>query len=178
MDQLNHRIAVSVIFSMMFLSVAHAELLSDEKWSFDFNNVSILDAFDKIKKEAGVEFVVRKKTPQPIMITYCKKNQSIQQIYRDLLRNVNYISSWNYSDDGKLESINIVLIGQKNSDSAAPISKTTDEQKKLKDNLVKQPDTKITATTGGHNNVKLKLPKPPASPNIPGLEPPPSPPGG
>jgi hypothetical protein len=184
MNQLTHRIMVSVMFSMVFLSVAHAELLSDEKWSFDFNNVSILDAFNKIEKETGIELVVRKETSEPVMITYCNKNQSILQVCRDLLRNVNHVLSLNYSNDGKLESINIIIIGQGDRNGRTPISNNVNqlseaigEQIKTKDKLVKQPDSIIPAAISVHKNMKPNLPKPPVAPNIPGWASPPSPPG-
>ncbi|MFZ2663908.1 MAG: hypothetical protein WAX66_00905, partial [Patescibacteria group bacterium] len=105
-------IVISLMCGIMILSVAHAELLTDEKWSFDFKNVSILDAFNEIQKQTGMEFVVLQKSPQPIMITYNNKKQSIMQVHNDLLRNINHITSMKYSNDGKLKSINIIIIGQ------------------------------------------------------------------
>jgi hypothetical protein len=170
---------------IMLLSVAHAELLTDEKWSFDFKNVSILDAFNEIKRQTGLEIVVHQKITQPIMITYSNKNQSIMQVHKDLLRNLNHVTSTNYSNDGKLKSINIMIIGQGDgnvnmqvSNSFNQPSGTTGEQKGLKANVAKPPAALISGITGDRNNVKAKLAKPPEPPKINGLASPPMPPPG
>jgi len=161
--KLGNRIAISFIFSMLLLSVSHAELLSDEKWSFDFKNVSIVDAFNEIKRQTGIEIVVRQKTTQPIMITYHNKNQSITQVNKELLRNVNHVSSINYSNDGELKSINIIIIGQGDRKDNMQVS-----------NDIKQP-TKM-ADEPKKLRTKTKLAKPPDAPKIIGLRSPPIPP--
>ncbi len=169
---------------MICLSAAHAELLTDEKWSFDFKNVSILDAFNEIKKQTGIEIVVNQKTTQPIMVTYRNKNQSIMQVHKDLLRNLNHVTSTNYSNDGALKSINIIIIGQGDGNVKIPGSNsikssgTTGVQKDLKTDLAKSPMTPTSGTTGEHKNVKTKLTKPPEPPEISGLASPPMPPPG
>jgi hypothetical protein len=161
--KLTHKIVILFMCSMMLLSVAHAELLTDEKWSFDFKNVSIQDAFSEIKKQTGIEIVVNQKTTQPIMITYSNKNQSIMQVHKDLLRNLNHITSSSYSNDGALKSINIIIIGQ--GDANVNITGS---------NSINQP----SGTTGEQNNVKTKMAKPPEPPKINGLASPPMPPPG
>lgn len=178
-------IVISFMCSMICLSAAHAELLTDEKWSFDFKNVSILDAFNEIKKQTGIEIVVNQKTTQPIMITYRNKNQSIMQVHKDLLRNLNHVTSTNYSNDGVLKSINIIIIGQgdgnvkiSGSNSINQSSGTTGVQKNLKNSLAKSPVAPTSGTTGEQNNVKTKLTKPPEPPKISGLASPPMPPPG
>jgi type II secretory pathway component GspD/PulD (secretin) len=183
--KLTHKIMISFMCSMMLLSVSQAELLTDEKWSFDFKNVSILDAFNEIKKQTGIEIVVNQNTTQPIMITYRNKNQSIMQVHKDLLRNLNHVTSTNYSNDGALKSINIIIIGQGDgnvkipgSNSINQSSGTTVEQKDLKANLAKPAVAPITGTTGEQNNVKTKLAKPPEPPKLRGVESPPMPPPG
>jgi hypothetical protein len=176
-------VALLFMFSMMIPSVAHAELLTVEKWSFDFKNISILDAFKELQKQTGIEIVVLNKTTQPIMITYHNNNQSVIQVHDDLLRNVNHASSINYSDDGELKSINIIIIGQGDGSVNIPgptssnqTYRTTEEQKDLKSNIVKSLSVPISGTTGERINEKNKLTKPPEPPKIRGLESPPMPP--
>jgi len=183
MKQLTYGNIVFIVFSFIILSVAHAEFLLDEKWSFNFNNVSILDAFDTITKETGIEFVVRNKSPQPIMVSYSDKNQSIMKIYRDLLKHVNYASSWNYSVDGKLQSINITIISHVNGISNISVS-GGNKPENIKNHENKM-DTKPIKQEGSNNplnsktlkDLKSKSPKPPVAPKIAGLNSPPSPPG-
>jgi hypothetical protein len=175
-------IVISFMCSTMLLSVAHAGLLTDEKWSFDFKNVSILDAFNEIKIQTGLEIVVRQKTAQPIMITYRNKNQSIMQVHKDLLRNLNHVTSINYSNDGELKSINIIIIGQgdgnvniSGSNSLNQLLVKTAEQKGLKADLAKSPVATTSGTTFDQKKMSPKLAKPPEPPKINGLASPPIP---
>jgi type II secretory pathway component GspD/PulD (secretin) len=154
-------IAISFICSLLFVSVSHAELLSDEKWSFDFKNISIADAFNEIERKTGIEIVLRQKSNEPILITYSNKDQSIFQIHNDMLRNANHTSSWNYSDNGAVKSINIVILGRGNRNDNMPVS-----------NSMKQP----TATIDERKNLRNKLSKPPEVPKVIGLRSPPMPP--
>ena len=149
--------------SMMLLTVSHAELLTDEKWSFDFKNVPIADAFNEIKTKTGIEIVLRQKSNQPIMITYCNKDQSIFQIQKDLLRNVNHTSSWNYDNDGRLKSINIVILGQGDRNDNVPVSNSINQ---------------AAGTVDEQKIKRTKLEKPPEAPKIIGLRSPPMPPPG
>jgi len=149
--------------SMMLLSVSHAELLTDEKWSFGFNNIPIADAFNEIKTKTGIDIVLCQKSNQPVMITYCSKDQSIFQIQKDLLRNVNHTSSWNYANDGRLKSINIVILGRGDRNDKIPVS-----------NSINQADRKVDE----QKSQRTKLEKPPEAPKMIGLRSPPMPPQG
>jgi type II secretory pathway component GspD/PulD (secretin) len=160
--KLTHKILISFMCNLMLLSVSHAERFSDEKWSFDFNNVSVVDAFNEIKRQTGMEIVVRQKTIQPVMVTYHSKNQSIMQLHQDLLRNVNHSSSWKYADDGTLKSLHIVILGRGDRNDNLPVS-----------NSVHQP----SGMTDEQNNLRTKLVKPPEAPKTTGLRSPPMPPG-
>ena len=160
--KLMHNTLISFMCSLILLSVSHAEMLSAEKWSFDFNNVSIADAFNEINKQTGIEIVVRQKTIQPVMVTYHIKNQNIMQIYQDLLRYVNHTSSWKYAADGALKSIHIVILGRGDRNDNPPVL-----------NSVNQP----SGTTDEQENLRTRLVKPPEAPKMMGLRSPPMPPG-
>ncbi len=165
MNHLNitRKVLISFICSLMLLSVSHAEVLSDKKWSFDFKNISITDAFSEIKTKTGIEIVLRQKSNQPVMITYCSKDQSIFQIHKELLRNVNHTSTWNYADDGGLKSLNIVILSRGDRNDNKPVSNSINQ---------------TSGTTGEQKNLRAKLAKPPEAPNIIGLRTPPMPPPG
>jgi type II secretory pathway component GspD/PulD (secretin) len=177
--KLTRTIVILLTFCMMLLSLAHAEELTDEKWSFDFENIPIQDAFNEIQKQTGIEIFVHQNTSQPVMITYHNKNQSIMQIKRDMLRNVNHASSLNYANDGTLKSIDITIIGKGGensnmiaSDSNKQASGTNVEKKDLKPDLPKP--QKMPASV--LNNIKNNLERPPEPPKINGLTSPPMPP--
>ena len=161
--KLTRKILISFICSMMLLSVSHAEQLSDEKWSFDFINVSIVDAFNEIKRQTGIEIVLRQKSNQAVMVTYCNKDQSIFQIHKDLLRNVNHISSWNYANDGELKSIYIVILDRGDGNDNMPVLNSINQTARAIDE---------------QKNLRTELAKPPEAPTIIGLRSPPMPPPG
>jgi type II secretory pathway component GspD/PulD (secretin) len=160
--KLTHNMMISFMCSLMLLSVSHAERLSDEKWSFDFDNISIADAFNEIKRETGVEIVVRQKTIQPVMITYHNKNQSMMELHQDLLRNVNHTSSWKYAENGALKSIHIVILGRGDRKDDMPVSNSVNPS---------------SGTTEEQKNLRTKSTKPPEAPKMMGLRSPPMPPG-
>jgi len=185
MNQSSRSVMFSLMLWMIFFSEAPAISLSEEKWSFAFDNVSIQDAFNKIGTETGIEFVVNNKTPDTVMVTYHKDNQSIQQICRELLRDINYVSSLEYAGNGDLKSIQIVIIGCGAKAAQTPIANAADHvaapkeiQEKPKETVKKEKKPAPPAVSRDFKNLKTNMPPPPAPPNIPGLEAPPSPPGG
>lgn len=176
---------LSFFISMIIVSILHADMLNDEKWSFDFENVSIIDAFHEIKRITGMEIVVQQKISHPIMITYHNKNQSIIQLHHDLLKNLNHITSMNYASDGTLESIKIVIVGQSNGTQVKSKEKPnsmqtgmTAEQFKTDANLARIPSESIPTGMTKQMIMKNLLEKPPTPPKIEGAHSPPSPPTG
>ena len=82
-----------------------AETEEDERWSVDFGAISISEAFDELTRITGIRIF----TTTPLTHNISPKryvDQSIDQILKDMLKNVNYAAVWLYGKRG-LESIGI-----------------------------------------------------------------------
>lgn len=87
-------------------SIGLAETKENVQWSIDFGAISISEAFDQLTQITGIKIF----TTTPLAHKICPKgyiNQSIDQILKDMLKNVNYAAVWLYGKRG-LESIGIL----------------------------------------------------------------------
>jgi hypothetical protein len=91
-------------------SILSAGTKEDAEWSINFSNVSISEALHQLTQITGIKIF----TKSPFEYKISPKsyiNQSIDQILKDILRNVNYAAIWYYSDGG-LDSIGILILDQ------------------------------------------------------------------
>lgn len=133
---------------LTFFSMAYAGQSSETKWSFEFSDVPISDALDEIKSKTGVDIVLKQKSDQPVMVTYSAKDQSIADILKEILRSINHTSAWIFSDDGKIKSINIVILGRRGTANKPPAEAPINQPaQKLPQNLLPKP-TEAADTTG------------------------------
>ena len=101
-------------------SVVLAETKEDAGWSINLNTVSISEALNQLTKMTGIKIFT--KTPLDHKISpKLYINQSIEQILKDLLRNVNYAAVWYYGERG-LDSIGILILNRDRGESPSTLS--------------------------------------------------------
>jgi len=82
---------------------ASAQTAEEVRWSVDFGSISLSEAFDQLTLVTGIKIY----TPTPLVQRISPKrymNQSIEQILKDMLKQVNYAAVWHYSRGG-IESV-------------------------------------------------------------------------
>jgi hypothetical protein len=100
--------------------VAFAEGEEGARWSIDFGAISLSEAFDQLTQLTGIRIF----TTAPLAYRIPPKrymNQRIEQILKDLLKNVNYAAVWHYSESG-IESIGILAFDRQRVESHSPVS--------------------------------------------------------
>jgi hypothetical protein len=105
--------------------VVHAESKENARWSIDLGTVSISEALNQLSQTTGIKIFT--KTPLDHKISpKLYRNQSIDQILKDILRNVNYAAVWYYSEKG-LDSVGISVFDRDRGESPSNLSsvKTT-----------------------------------------------------
>jgi hypothetical protein len=116
----------AVLFTMVFILVVSAcgivlaETEEDARWSIDFGAISISEAFDQLTQVTGIKIF----TTTPLAHTISPKrymNQSIEQILKDILKNVNYAAVWHFSERG-IESIGILAFDRERAESRSTVS--------------------------------------------------------
>jgi hypothetical protein len=86
--------------------VSYAARAENARWSIDFNNIPITDALTRLSQVTGIKVFTKK--PLQSKITRSYTNRTIDEIIRDLFRNMNCASVWYYSKKG-VDSIGIVI---------------------------------------------------------------------
>jgi hypothetical protein len=100
--------------------IALAEIKEEARWSIDFGEISISEALDQLTKVTGIKIFT--KTPLSHRISPKRyRNQSIEQILKDLLKNVNFAAVWHYSERG-IESIGILAFDRARAESNSIVS--------------------------------------------------------
>lgn len=116
----------AVLFTMVFIlvvstrGIALAEREGDARWSIDFGAISISEALDQLTQVTGIKIF----TTAPLAHTISPKrymNQSIEQILKDMLKNLNYAAVWHYSERG-IESIGILAFDRERAESPSTVS--------------------------------------------------------
>jgi len=102
-------LALTFAFVVSMHCTALAEIQEEARWSIDFGDISISEALDQLTKVTGMISPKR------------YRNQSIEQILKDLLKNVNFAAVWHYSERG-IESIGIVAFDRQKVESHSPVS--------------------------------------------------------
>jgi len=100
--------------------VALAEREEGARWSIDFGAISLSEAFDQLTQLTGIRIF----TTAPLAYKIPPKrymNQRIEQILKDMLKNVNYAAVWHYSESG-IESIGILAFDRQRVESHSPVS--------------------------------------------------------
>lgn len=103
-----------------------AETGEDARWTIDFGDISISEALDQLTQITGIKIF----NTRPLAHKISPKryiNQSIDQILKDLLKNLNYATVWYYSKRG-IESIGILAFDREGGKSPRklPSVKRTD----------------------------------------------------
>jgi len=121
------KIRSCIAFWILFLglmvlgcSILSAETKEDAQWSINFGTVSISEALHQLTQITGIKIF----TKSPFEYKISPKsyiNQSIDQILKDILRNVNYAAVWYYSDGG-LDSIGILILDRDRGESPRHLS--------------------------------------------------------
>ncbi len=102
----------SVIFQC---GAVHAESKENARWSIDFGAVSISEALNQLTEITGIKIFTE--TPLDHKISpKLYRNQSIDQILRDILRNVNYAVVWYYGEKG-LDSVGVLVFDRDRGES-------------------------------------------------------------
>jgi type II secretory pathway component GspD/PulD (secretin) len=109
---LNIRLAFVVwclLFSLVPFAprVLHAEKEGEGRFSIDFDNVSISDALSQLSQVTGIKILTKSPLENKI-ITRSYVNKTVDQIIKDILRNVNHALIWEYSEKG-VDSITISI---------------------------------------------------------------------
>jgi hypothetical protein len=113
-------LALTFAFVVSMHCTALAEIQEEARWSIDFGDISISEALDQLTKVTGIKIVT--KTPLFHKISPKRyRDQSIEQILKDLLKNVNFAAVWHYSERG-IESIGIVAFDRQRVESHSPVS--------------------------------------------------------
>ncbi|UCF85971.1 MAG: hypothetical protein JSV50_10165 [Desulfobacteraceae bacterium] len=96
-----------LLFSLVpfALRVLHAEKEGEGRFSIDFDNVSISDALSQLSQVTGIKILTKSPLENKI-ITRSYENKTVNQIIKDILRNVNHALIWEYSVRG-VDSISI-----------------------------------------------------------------------
>ena len=111
-------LVVSLVISTCGIALAGTE--EDAHWSIDFGAVSLSEAFDQLTQITGIKIF----TTMPLSHTVSPKryrNQRIDQILRDMLKNLNYAAVWHYSERG-IESIGIVAFDREEAEDHTTVS--------------------------------------------------------
>jgi len=88
-------------------SVLFAEKVENKRWSFDLKDCTVLDALRKINNITNIEILTNRNGDKEIP-SKSYKDQTIDQILRDLFRKENCAMIWSYGDNG-LASIDILV---------------------------------------------------------------------
>ena len=108
----------SLVVSTSGMALAGTE--EDARWSIDFGGISLSEALDQLTQATGIKIF----TTAPLAHTISPKrymNQSIEQILKDMLKNLNYAAVWHYSERG-IESIGILAFDRKRAESQSAVS--------------------------------------------------------
>ena len=76
-----------------------------ERWSIDFANAPLSDVLRELTNMTGVN-IITESTLGNRLFTKSYKNQTIEEILKDIFRNVNHASVWQYKEN-HLDSISI-----------------------------------------------------------------------
>jgi hypothetical protein len=111
-----------LILGLVFFkcSILLAEIKENTPWSINFDAVSISEALSQLTKITGIKIFT--KTPLEYKISpKLFTNQSIDQILKGILRNVNYAAIWHYNEKG-LDSIWISIFNRDRGESPGNLS--------------------------------------------------------
>jgi hypothetical protein len=135
-------IAFWILFlGLIFLgsSILSAEIKEDARWSIDFSTVSISEALHQLTQLTGIKIF----TKTPLDSTISPKsyiNQSIDQILKGILRNVNYAAIWYYGERG-LDSVGILIFERDRGESPSHLPHVK-RARTANHSLAKSPDSR------------------------------------
>ena len=111
-----------LILGLMFFKciILFAETKENTPWSINFSDVSISEALSQLTKITGVKIFTKAPLEYKISPKLCT-NQSIDQILKDILRNLNYAAISYYNEKG-LDSIEILIFNRDRSESPSNLS--------------------------------------------------------
>jgi len=114
-------VAILLLGLVLFqCSVVLAETEEDARWSIDFNTVSFSEALNQLTQITGIKIFTKTSLDHKIS-PKLYRNQSIDHILKDLLRNVNYAAVWYYGEKG-INSIGILIFDRDRGESPSDLS--------------------------------------------------------
>jgi len=127
------------VFSLNIL--ANAEILENQKWSFDFKNCTVSDALRQMSQATGIDFFMNQNRDDQVCKSY--NEQTIDQILRNLFKHENYAMLWSYDDEG-LSTIDIWILKDSSSRANFAMQQLSGQRlmKKEKDKVVSKTDFK------------------------------------
>jgi hypothetical protein len=100
--------------------LSRAETKENVRWSIHFDNVSISDALDQLSEATGIKIVIKPSLENQI-ITRSYVDRTVDQIIKDLLRNVNHALVWEYGEKD-VDCIRISILDRQSGKSSQDLS--------------------------------------------------------
>lgn len=117
--------------------VSHAARLENKRWSFHFKNYTISDALEKMTRVTSIDIFTNKNRDKSLF-NKSYKDQTIDQILKDLFRKKNSAMVWSYGDNG-LEAIGVwIFEGSGSGGSFGPRKFTKKTGRNLRSNRIKK----------------------------------------
>jgi hypothetical protein len=155
-------LAVSLVICMCPIALSQTAK-DDALWSIDFGAVSLSEAFDQLTQVTGIKIF----TTKPFDHTISPKrylNRSIEQILKDMLKQVNYAAVWHYSESG-VESIGILVFDRKSAESRSA------ESSVRREDTIRTPRPRSSGPVRFHSGERAGSPEREASVEEPPSEP-------
>ena len=120
-------LSVFVVLTPLFVlglfdySLLCAAKVESQSWSLDLENASISEALRQLTQTTGIK-IFAKNPPESKLLTKYYKNQTIDQILWDILRNVNHALVWHFSEKG-LDSISVLIFDRAGSGKPTDLSR-------------------------------------------------------
>ncbi len=112
--KLNRKIKTFNVFILLLylayagMEIVHAETIEESMWSFEFNNISVTDAINKISKVSDIQIIINGDANN-IYITKSYKKYSIESILIDIFEGENLAASFKYKDQ-KLAYVDVWIL--------------------------------------------------------------------
>jgi len=106
-------------FSSFGDGVLHAAKVENQRWSFDFKSCTVSDVLRQMAEVTGIDIFTNQTIDKGLFSKFYKE-QTIDQILRDLFRKENCAMVWSYSDNG-LDAIGVwIFEGSGSGDNFSP----------------------------------------------------------
>jgi len=120
-----------------------AAKVEDKRWSFDFKNCTVSDALRQMSQVTGIGIFMMNQKGDKQLLSKSYKDQTIDRILRDILRQENYAMLWNYDVDD-LDAIDIWIFKDSSSRANFTMQQLSEQRlmQQRKDKMVHKSDFK------------------------------------